>query len=538
MKHTFEKIRLEQERKVKEKKRKRRWRIFAGIMLLAQTIASGYLFQKAFALDMLPGRLIFVLGGVLIVLLAVNYLLYFAGVKKSGARTFRRFIAVILTLTICTCAVYAGNVMGKVSSTVKQITFSDKETVAAVMDVYVLSKDPAVSLSDCNGYRFGVAGGNDGAASFAAVTKIGSETGSTPDAKEYASSSELAGALYKSEIRAAVINHNYIDILEETEEFAGFEDKTKLVASVIITPEELAAAESSHPYTATVSDDKPVNIAPATAQVEKIEVEPFIVYISGSDTREKMFQISRSDVNILMAVNPQTKQILLLNTPRDYYVPNPRSSYGTKDKLTHLGIYGVDCSITGLENLYNCDINYYVQINFTGTETLIDDLGGITINNPQSFSARGYSFPSGEITLNGPQAVVFARERYAFVTGDNMRGQNQMRLITAIIKKLTSPNTALILNYNAILTDLEGFIVTNMESDEIENLVKMQLNDMASWNIKTYAVTGYGGYDTTYSMPGTNLYVTYPYMSTVEKGSGLIDKVLTGETITDEDVSD
>ena len=538
MKHTFEKIRIEQERKAREKKQKRRWRTFAGILLILQTIASGYLFQKAFALDMLPGRLIFALGGILFILLAVNYLLYFAGAKKTGARTFRRFIAILLTLTICTGAVYVGNVMGKVNTTIKQITLTEKENYAAVMDVYVLANDPAADIAGCKDYPFGVTGGNDGPASFAAVTKINSETGAQINAKDYPSSTQLAGALYSGEVKAIIINHNYVDILGETDGFANFEDKTRLVETVNITPEELAQAESSNPFTAAHSDDKPVDIEPATSKVASVELEPFIVYISGSDTRDKMFQISRSDVNILMAVNPQTKQILLLNTPRDYYVPNPRSSYGTKDKLTHLGIYGVDCSITGLENLYGCDINYYVQINFTGTETLIDDLGGITINNPQSFRARGYSFPSGEITLNGPQAVVFARERYAFASGDNMRGQNQMRLITAIIKKLTSPNTALILNYHAILSDLEGFIVTNMESEEIENLVKMQLNDLATWNIKTYAATGYGGYDTTYSMPGTNLYVTYPYMSTVEKGSDLVEKVLTGGILTDEDVAD
>ena len=139
------------------------------------------------------------------------------------------------------------------------------------------------------------------------------------------------------------------------------------------------------------------------------------------------------------------------------------------------------------------------------------------------------------ITLNGSEALDYARERYAFAEGDNMRGQNQMRLITAMFKKVTSSPT-LIMNYNTILEDLEGYIVTNMESDEIEALVRMQLNDMATWDIQTYAVTGWGGMDYTYSAPWQELYVTYPYTSTVYQGQDLIDRVLDGEILTDEDV--
>lgn len=536
MKHTFEKIKLDQEKKTREKKKKRAWRTFGGFLLLIHAAGSGYAFYNAYRLGMLPGKLLFMLAGLLLIVFFINYLLFFAGSKPGGARIFRRFIAIVLALSIGAGCFYSGNIIKEINSTVDQITATDKESVAATMNVYVVTKDRAVSLSDCKNYTFGVVGGNDGAASFAAVSKVKSELGSDIKDKAFDSISLVADELInKGNIGAAIIDQNYVEILKETDRFSDFEDKAKKIATISITPEELNRAASSDPYK-TGPVDKPVDLEPATGKVNKIDIEPFIVYISGSDTRDKMFQVSRSDVNILMVVNPQTKQILLLNTPRDYYIPNPRSSYGTKDKLTHLGIYGVDCSITGLETLYGCDINYYVQINFTGTETLIDDIGGVTIDNPQGFSARGYTFPSGEITLNGPQAVVYARERYAFTTGDNMRGQNQMRLITAIIKKLTSPSAEYIIKYKAILTDLQGFLVTNMESDEIDALVKMQLNDLASWNVKSYAVTGTGGSDVTYSMPGQNLYVTYPDQSSVNRGASLVDKVLTGGTLTDEDV--
>ena len=533
MKRIIETKNRYQKTRTAAKDNSRIWKIIGVSLLAVQAAASAFAFQKAYMLGMFPNLHLLAFGVVLLALLVLNYLLLFPAKKKNTARFFRRFLAVILVITVCTTSVYLGIFMTRLRSTVTEITTEKTEVIATTMEVYVVTHDGATSLADCKGYTFGVAGGNDGPSSFAAITKINNELGAAVTDKEYSSVTDAAKALYKGEVKAIVIDHNYVKMLNESKDFTDFTGWAKLITSIDITSGELSAAEKSNPY-AKGNGDKPVNIAPATQKVDNIELEPFIVYISGSDTREEYFQAERSDVNILMVVNPQTKQILLLNTPRDYFIPNPRSGAGTPDKLTHLGIYGVDCSITGLETLYNCDINYYVQINFTGAERLVDDLGGITFYNPREFTGRGVYFPEGEITINGEEAVIYARERYAFLEGDNMRGQNQMRLITAIIKRFTSPDTTTLLKYNIILDDLEGFMVTNLESDEINNIVKMQMGDMATWNIKSYAVTGWGGYDVTYSMPGTELYVTYPDYNTVFKGQDLIDRVMAGEILTDE----
>lgn len=509
------------------------WGIFAGAVLAFQALASAFLVYMAYSLNMIPARII-IFGVILLaVMLILNYVLFFAGKNKTRARAFRRLIAFLLSVAITFCSVYMGNMMKEVNATVENITNvePDEITAVATLNVYTLSVDVASTLTDCNSYKFGVVGNNEGAKSYAAMTKINEALNAEQEATDFLTVSTLASALYEGKVRAMVVDQNFVEIIKETDAFSDFSDKTKLITQVKITAEELEAAKLLKPFSYT--GDDVVTIDSSTSKVESVSEEPFIIYISGSDTREQMFTVSRSDVNILMVVNPQTKQILLINTPRDFFIPNPVSSSGSKDKLTHLGIYGVDCSIAGLENLYWCDINYYVQINFTGAETLVDDLGGITIDNPQSFYSRGYDFPAGEITLNGAQAVVFARERYSFASGDNMRGQNQMRLITAIIDKLTSSPT-LFSSYKKILSDLDGFIVTNMESEEIDNLVKMQLNDWSSWDIKTYSATGYGGSDYTYSMPGQLLYVTYPNEGSVIKGADLIDRITAGEILTDE----
>lgn len=539
MKHSAKK-RIEEEKKIARRKSTLRWSFVAGLILLIQAIASGFLFYSAYKLGMFPTWMLSILAGVLIILLLVSTLLLISGKKENLARNFRRFTGIILAAVMTVTSVYIGNMFGTVDNTIENITVTEttapveeQEDVAAVMNVYVLNSSTAESLADCKDLKFGVIGSNDGPASFAAVTKLKAELNPQLKVSDYKNFNLLGIDFYHGDIQVAIINDTNLKLLKETQLFANWADYTKLIAEIKISTPELATAEANNPYG---NYDKPVEIKPATSAVENIEVEPFIIYISGSDSREEYFTTERSDVNILMVVNPQTKQILLINTPRDYYIPNPRSSAGTEDKLTHLGLYGVDCSITGLENLYDCDINYYVQINFTGMEKLVDDIGGVTIDNPQSFTAEDtYWYDEGVITLNGAEALAYARERHAFAEGDNMRGQNQMRLITAMFKKVTSSPT-LIMNYKTILEDLEGYILTNMEADEIDTLVRMQLEDFPEWNIQSYAVTGWGGMDTTYSAPWEELYVTYPYYSTVIQGQDLIDRVLDGEILTDEDV--
>lgn len=539
MKHSAKK-RIEEEKKIARRKRTLRWSFVAGLILLIQAIASGFLFYSAYKLGMFPTWMLSILAGVLIILLLVSTLLLISGKKENLARNFRRFTGIILATVMTVTSVYIGNMFGTVDNTIENITVTEttapveeQEDVAAVMNVYVLNSSTAESLADCKDLKFGVIGSNDGPASFAAVTKLKAELNPQLKVSDYKNFNLLGIDFYHGDIQVAIINDTNLKFLKETQLFANWADYTKLIAEIKISTPELATAEANNPYG---NYDKPVEIKPAASAVENIEVEPFIIYISGSDSREEYFTTERSDVNILMVVNPQTKQILLINTPRDYYIPNPRSSAGTEDKLTHLGLYGVDCSITGLENLYDCDINYYVQINFTGMEKLVDDIGGVTIDNPQSFTAEDtYWYDEGVITLNGAEALAYARERHAFAEGDNMRGQNQMRLITAMFKKVTSSPT-LIMNYKTILEDLEGYILTNMEADEIDTLVRMQLEDFPEWNIQSYAVTGWGGMDTTYSAPWEELYVTYPYYSTVVQGQDLIDRVLDDEILTDEDV--
>jgi len=261
--------------------------------------------------------------------------------------------------------------------------------------------------------------------------------------------------------------------------------------------------------------------------------DPFIMYISGSDTRSDTLDDgnSRSDVNILAVVNPETHQVLLLNTPRDYYVPNPALNNGM-DKLTHCGIYGIDNSIKALEGLYDININYECRINFTGFETLIDSIGGIDVVSDVAFTTESTSnvhIDKGTNHLNGFEALAFARERHALASGDFARGENQMKVIKAIVTKVTSSDT-IIRNYSDIMKSLSGMFETDIPQMLMTETVKNQLSDNTDWNIQSYAVTGGLGMAICASS-GESLSVVYQDEKMVNTAKDYIQKVVNGEVI-------
>lgn len=254
-----------------------------------------------------------------------------------------------------------------------------------------------------------------------------------------------------------------------------------------------------------------------------ITKDSYNIYISGIDTYGNITNVSRSDVNILATVNPVKKEILLTNIPRDYYVK--LHSFNEYDKLTHAGIYGIDESISTIEDLLDTKINYYVKVNFTSLIDIVDALDGIVVNSNYSFTTvDGYSFKKGTNYLDGKEALSFARERKAFKEGDRIRGENQQLILTSIINKATS--TKIITNYTEILKAVKGKFITNIKDEEITKLIKMQFSDGKAWNIKSISVNGVDSYDYVYSYKKNKLYVMKPIQETVDNAKGKIKDVM------------
>lgn len=253
--------------------------------------------------------------------------------------------------------------------------------------------------------------------------------------------------------------------------------------------------------------------------------DPFIIYITGNDQWGKLEGVSRSDVNIIMAVHPVNREILLVSIPRDAYVM--LHSYGAYDKLTHSGIYGVDETISTVEDWMDLDINYYFRVNFSMLVRIIDAVGGVTVDVPKAFASTywDYSYHEGENHLDGRAALAFARERKNLEDMDMERGRNQQRLLSALIEKVTR-SEVILTKYTSLLDAVEGYMQTNMSNKDISALVKMQINDMSGWNIKSISIDGTTGMQPTYSMGSTNLSTVIPYEDSVKEAQEAIHALM------------
>ena len=274
------------------------------------------------------------------------------------------------------------------------------------------------------------------------------------------------------------------------------------------------------------------------AEANKITKEPFVLYLSGVDNRGELTEKARSDVNILAVVNPTTKRVALINTPRDYYVD--LAGTDSKDKLTHAGLYGVETSMATLGNLYGIQVDHYIRIDFSGFISIIDAVGGVDVYSDQAFTSVGSpgyydptTFAEGWNHLDGKSALAFARERHAFASGDIQRGINQMKVIDAMANKLKSPTV--LMSFSKLMDAVSNCFVTSLSQEQISALVRMQLGDLANWDIESCSVTGSSGKSSQcYSAKGQSLYVMKPDESSVSKAKELIASVLGGEgTVSD-----
>ncbi len=493
------------------------WRVISFVLLALLLVSEGLLFFQVWKLKMLPMKFFI---PILVVVLLIDIPIIVAMFPRTGKWQKRTGHGKKITAYVLSVVIAAGCLFGwkaVVNQTVDVIT--KVPTVAAQVGVYVMATDKAEKIEDAKDYTFAITELRDKENTAAAIAEIEKLVGGKIKVERYNSLDELAGALYSGKAQAMILNVAYAGLFTEFDSYKDFATATKIIYKYNV--EKLV--EQTKP-----ADDKTQANKPAEP-TKSVEETPFIMYLSGSDTRSDTLtdSVSRSDVNILAVVHPATKQILLVNTPRDYYIQNP--AYGVMDKLTHCGLDGMENSMEALSNLYGYPIKYNAQINFTGFETLIDDIGGIEI---YSENGDGVHLAPGTNYMDGEEALRFARDRYSYADGDNARGRHQMQVITAVVNKLASGS--IITNYSDILDSLQGMFSTSMPSDIFSKLINMQVSDMATWNVQSYAVTGYGGMDSTIAGVAS---VMYPNDSTVAKASDLIGKVLDGKTLTEADVA-
>lgn len=471
-------------------------------------------------LDVLPIKfLVPIILGVVFLLASVYLLLFLPQVgvlkkieKKKGYRIVGLVLAIIMSIVDIAGIVVVGQLWGTLSG----VTFGgESQVIEHQICVYVAADNEAEELSEIDHCQFAYTTSYEWEYTEKGIQMIEDEIGDDLKLSEYETVVSMVDGLFSDEVEGFILSQSYMTVLENMEGYEDISSRVKVIYQVTVY-EEISYEDVE----------------------EEIDItkDPFIVYISGNDTDYALTNV-RNDVNILAVVNPSTKQVLLISTPRDSYVEIATADFKEKDKLTHCGVYGINCTIESLENLYGENIRYYTQINFKGFVRLIDALGGVSVESEKSFTSNDgkYSFAKGENYLSGDAALAFVRERDAFADGDFARGRNQMRVITSIVNKVCS--TAILSNYGEVLDSMGACFGCNLREDEVSALVKMQLDDMATWNVVSYSVAGDGAMKYTYTIPDAKAYVIDLDDDSVAHARKLIDMVFDGKEITEEDLT-
>ncbi len=504
-----EKVEEEQEEvietKVKEpklkhkKKGKKLTNAISIIMGLIFIISTGLVYGLIQYLDVLPAKysILFTVLTVLYTLI-VGFMLLNVKVKK-GIKIFFIVLALIST-AVCTAISYFGLETLEFFKKVSEVDHSVTEKY------YVMVKKDSkyTKLEDIENISLATFNENTNVYK-QAIEKLNDLVETTLVTTE--SSFESIEWLLNDEISVILLSNIHKEAYED--DHNDFKDKVNILHTIEVKTNGL--------------EEEVVTIKPVSEDI-------MTIYIAGIDTYGNINLRSRSDVNMLVTVNKKNHEILMTSIPRDYYVP--LHTYGGNDKLTHAGIYGVNESIQTIQDFMGIDINYYVRVNFSTLEAVVNSIGGVEVYSDMTLRLRHHPtalIRQGMNHMDGKTALAFARERYAYSDGDRHRVRNQQEVLKAIINKVTS-NPTILTRYSSILGSISPYFQTNFDMNEVSDIVKIQLDKMPSWTIKQYSLDGTGSSQVTYSMGSQRLYVMVPNTETVATGSKYINGMAKGKT--------
>lgn len=437
------------------------YRIFAALLSIVLLVLSGFAAYQIVTLNVLPSNLLLPVILIIVILNAILILL----MNFATHAIWTKVISVILVILVG-CTMGFGNVyLYETYSTLTSVTGAEKGSIKNTISV-ITKTDHDEDIQSLKNEKIGVLRNIDSVGTKKCQKKLKKYSFSY---KKCDNLQALVKALYEDEVQAIVMNEIYRANVEEMEEYSGFSNETKSIYQAVY-------------YTNNKND---------ALVVDDITKNPFTIFVSGNDTYGDIDELSRSDVDMIVTVNPTTSTVLMVNIPRDYYV---QTSYGY-DKLTHTGMYGIEETKQTVENLLGIDINYTFRVNFSSAEDIVDALDGVDIEVPEGMAVERLNADwalegvhEGWNHLNGARALAYARERHAYVDGDIQRAKNQQQVLEAIIKKAAS--SKILTNYTKLLKSFKNAFDTNMSTNEITALLQYELQAMPNWKFQNYVLRG------------------------------------------------
>lgn len=466
------------------------------ITLFALLLTSAYTLYKVTSFNVLSTKYLLLLYGVMMLFILIA--LFFSLRSK---KYFISFLNILLTLAL----VFTSVNVDKLQSVVDKIAGSKTET--HTIHIIVKKTSSHETFEDVKDLIFGANINLDEVNIEKARQLIKEEENYDVHIKRYEDYTSLLKDFYSNKLEVILLSESNMALLDEIED--NFEEDIKII--------------KSYSYTVDLEEVENPNVSSET----------FNIFITGIDTAGPISSTSRSDVNMIMTINPLNNQILLTSIPRDIFVILHTS--GGKDKLSHSGVYGAMETVKTVQDMMGINIDYFLRVNFSSVEKVVDSLGGVEVESQFKFSSGGYNFKKGKNKLNGKQALRFVRVRKALPGGDDDRVKNQQALLTAILNKSMSPS--IITKYASFLSSISDTFQTNMPSNQVTTLIRNQIDSMPKWEILNYQLAGTidKSYET-YSMPGVMRVVKNLDMDTLEKAKTLIQMMEDNITITQEDI--
>ena len=469
-----------------KKKKKKNKRPISKFMTIFMIISLALLIFQIIKLNLLPAKLIVLVSLVMIILCLIIILIFHFKAKKFLPRILAGFVA----LCMCVGLAYGNYFIYKTDDTFDVVT-SLADSKATMTSIVVLKSSSIKKEKDLKGKTIGTILDMDKVATKRMLKDLDSDN-IKYKTKDYSTLDDMMEAFYAGEVDAICLNEKYRDILHESEAYFNFQTDSRVVH------------QNVH-YTKVEKNDNPSD------PVNDISKDAFTVLVSGNDSYGTLQDSNtRSDANLLLTVNPKTGTILMTSIPRDYYVelvcpeddPELACPEGSSDKLTHSGLMGVKSTEETIEKALGIKINYNVRINFSSVVNLVDALDGIDLDIKKGEEVDIFYVNSqpglsvGKHHVDGETALAFARERHAYLDGDNQRVRNQQKVFKAIFKRIVS--SKMITNYGKFMDALAVAFDTNLSGDEISNFVKYELNNMPDWKIESYAIVAEPDYQFCY----------------------------------------
>ncbi len=478
------------------------WFIVRAAIALITLLFSIYCIKVIHSLDMLPTKILVIFIVVYLILNILNIVGLLLNKLKLNIASIS--FSILLILLSALGIKHGTNIANFMNS-----AFNNDGIEVTAYNIAVLKSSNYNELSDLENKTIAFSIVDEKKEDY--VNTISSKI--TAELKAYDNPLEFYEDLLKKKVDAIIVTDGFMQILEE--EYEDVYDKIKVIYNFEM--------------------EKPVEVEPEPEKKEEFKLTPVSILISGSDSRTGIVvDKTRSDVNMIVTINPDTHKILLTSIPRDYYV-QLHGTTGVKDKLTNSGIYGIKKTKQTIEDLFGIKINYTLKVGFKSVIKIVDLVGGVDIYSDTAFQshckdggAESVKVKVGMNHFNGAQALSYARERYAYRNGDHHRIKNQQQVLEAVIKKISN-DKSILLKYDQVLESLKDAYKTNIPSKYISLIVKEQIDEMPSWKIETQQVTGGGYMRETYSAPGKMRSVVIPDMNSVKKATKNIKNVTAGK---------